>query len=166
MQLLAIISTILFFGFIIAGVCKFGLLHSYSAYASKWGSVAGIPIWSIVTLLSAFLIMPCLIEIAAFSPFQFLGFLTPLYLIGVSLTPTWETDPIVKRWHVILATLCAISGLLWLVLVMNWKLLIVPLVVVLMGLVTGTWDTSYVFWLEMIMFTSVYATTWFLLFFV
>ena len=164
MQLITIISTILFFGFIIAGVCKFGLLHSYSAYASKWGKVVGIPLWSIITFLSAFLIMPCLIEVLAFSPFQFLGFLTPLYLIGVSLTPTWETDPVVKKWHVVLASLCAACGFLWLLLTMNWKLLIVPVSVALLGLVTGTWKTSYVFWLEMIMFTSVYSTTLFLLF--
>ena len=163
MKLLAITSTTLLFSFIIFGVVRFGLLPSYSSYASKWGKVWGLPIWSVVTLLSAALIMPVLIEVM--SPmFQFLGFLTPLYLIGVSLTPTWETDPVVRKWHVILAGLCAAFGVAWLVFTMNIWLLVVPIVVSLVGVFTWSWKNNYVFWLEMIMFSSVYATALFLLF--
>lgn len=157
MEILAIIATVLLFGFIIAGICKFGLLHSYSAYASKWGEVGGIHIWSLITFASAFFLMPCLIELGALSAFQFLGFLTPLYLIGVSLTPTWETDPEVKKWHVVLAGLCAVSGLLWLLLTVQTWFLIIPGIIALLGLFTRTWKTDYIFWLEMIMFVSVYV---------
>ena len=157
MEILAIISSILLFGFIVAGVCRFGLLHSYSAYSTKWGSFLGMPVWSLVTFFAAFLLMPVLIELGVGSAFQFLGFLTPVYLMGVSLTPGWQGGGEVFRYHVVLAGLCAVCGMLWTFLTVGAFSYVVPVVVILLGLVTGTWRKDYIFWLEMVAFLSVYS---------
>ena len=158
----SIISAMLLFGFIILGVLRFGLLDSYSAYSSRWEKAVpmnNMNLWSIVTFVAAFLLTPGLVELGALSAWQFLGFLTPLYLIIVSLTPKWATDERQRKIHTVFAALCALGAFTWLVLtVKNITAFIVMLVFILaLGFLSGTMKSSLIFWLEMLMFLSVYA---------
>jgi len=162
MMSLTIISTILFFGFIILGVVKFGILTSYSAYSSKWGDAIPIKdmnLWSIVTIISALLLTPPLIESGANDSWQFLGFLTPIYLIVVALTPNWETNNKEHIVHTTFALLCIITSLLWLFLVKQYyiQLILIMFSIMIAGTVTGTLKRCFVFWLEMLMFLSNYG---------
>jgi len=163
LSIFSVISTLLLFGFIFAGVARFGLLPSYSDYAPFWGKAVPINnmnLWSVVTLVSAFLLCPALLELGTASAFQFLGFLVPLHLIVVSLTPRWKTDRRQCIIHFISAGLCALGGLLWLTLVMDaWRLLaIVGTFVLTLALFSGSLRSSAVFWGEMMMFLSVFLT--------
>ena len=163
LSIFSVISTLLLFGFIFAGVARFGLLPSYSDYAPFWGKAVPINnmnLWSVVTLVSAFLLCPALLELGTASGLQFLGFLVPVYLIVVSLTPKWKTDPVQHTVHFIAAGLCAVGGLLWLGLVMKaWRLLgIVGTFILTLALFSGSLRTSAIFWVEMLMFLSVFLT--------
>lgn len=161
--LFVLMSTLALFSFIGAGVVRFGLLPSYSSYSSKWGKAVpmnNMNLWSMVTFVAAFLLCPALLELGAASMWQFLGFLTPVYLITVSLTPGWETDRKQYVVHMIAATLCAAGGLGWLVIVMHSLkvLACVMAFVATMALFSGTAKSCWLFWAEMFMFVSVYAT--------
>ena len=155
------ISAILLFGFILSGVAKFGLQHSYSAYAQKWAvekPLNNANMWSIVTILAAFFVCPILIEFGAGLSWQFLGFLTPVYLIIIGLTPEFETKPVQFWIHFIFSVLCFFGGLGWLFFIMHAGKLVggVIVFVLTMALMTGTFKTSAVFWTEMVLFLSVY----------
>lgn len=160
---LTIASLVLFAGFILLGIKKFGLLDSYSAYSSKWDKAVPIKnmnLWSIVTILAAGLLCPCIIETGIENHWQFLGFLTPVYLITVACTPNWETN---KKEHIIhstLAILCAIAAMLWIVLVRKqfYIALTYTLICIALGLFTKTLKRAYTFWGEIAMFSSVYCS--------
>ena len=149
---------LLLFGFIVAGVLKFGLLTSYSAYAKMWeGTVSTFNLWSIVTLFSAFLLCPPLITLAA--PYQFIGFLTPVYLFVVALTPEWETNNTQMILHRVFSILCAIGSLIWIIFIVGtWKILLtIAGCIFLLMILTGSYR-DIVFWLEMIVFITTYLT--------
>ena len=155
------LSAIMLFGFIGLGVLRFGLLGSYSAYSSKWGAAVpmnNMNLWTIVTLVAAFLLCPALLELGAASPLQFLGFLTPVYLIVVSLTPDWQTDRTQYVVHMVFAALCFAGGLAWMLLVMRGFGILcgVAAFILALALLSGTQRSSAVFWTEMFMFASVY----------
>lgn len=155
MLTLTILSTTLFFGFIIFNTFKFSILTSYSAYGTVWGKLSkNINIWSAITVLSAFLLTPPLIEAGVENPFQFLGFFMPVYLIAVGLTPEWETDKKQAFWHSFFAFLCAISAIIWLILfkACYFQIIFIFVLCTISAIWTKTWKECYVFWLEMLIF--------------
>ena len=161
--LLTFISCLTLFCFIFLGIGKFGLLPSYSAYSSKWNEavpISNMNLWSIVTLVAAVLLIPVLLEISADSPIQFLGFFTPIYLICVSFTPNWQNDDKEYKYHVIFALLCAICAFLYIGLILNrWGCILGSLIIILtISILSKTLKTHLVFWLEMIMFLSMYLS--------
>lgn len=155
---LVFISIILLYGFIFLGVRVFGLLNSYSAYASKWTEkvpIDNMHLWSIVTIAAAILMIPPMIEVGLGSTLQFLGFFVPAYLICVGLTPTWESNRKEHVYHSVFAVLCAIGALCWIVFVANiWYIALPPLITfAVLMMYTGRYN-AYIFWGEMVMFTS------------
>lgn len=164
----AIISTLLLFGFIVLGVNKFGLLHSYSTYAYEWPKVVPIKnmnLWSIITIAAAFLITPVLLELASASAIQFVAFLVPVYLMVVALTPEFLTNKKQGIIHRVFTVLCMTGGFFWLFVVMKaWLVfLIVSAAMAILGFSSKTLKTSNVFWLEMVFFLSVYITVFLVL---
>ena len=161
--ILTIISAILLLGFIILGVRKFGLLYSYSDYAAKWEKAVdlkGLNLWSIVTLVAAFLLVPVMVGVGVGSALQFLGFFAPVYLMFVALTPEWATDDTQFIYHVIFTCICAACGILWSIFVAHTYILmlIVAGVALAVSLFTKTLKEDYVFWGEMAMFLTVYIS--------
>ena len=157
-----IISLIVFAGFVVLSVKKFGWLHSYSAFAAKWNEAVPINnahLWSIVTIFSAFFLIPAMLEAGDESPLQFLGFAAPVYLAVVGLTPEWETKNKQKIIHLIGTGICAAAALMWLILALRlWYLIPISLLIVgCAAYFTHTIKISYIFWLEMVMFLAVYT---------
>ena len=160
---LLLLSCLMLFCFISFSVGKFGFLPSYSAYSSKWNEtipIQNMNLWSIITFIAAFCIMPVLLEMSDGSNFQFLGFFTPVYLIAVSLTPKWASDPNEHKYHVIFASLCALCAFLYIILTLHqiWVLVGVLLIIGIVAVLTKTYKTNLVFWLEMIMFLGMYLS--------
>lgn len=156
--LLTALSAILFFGFVIIGVRKFGLLSCYSAYAAKWAPQRESQLnpWQLVTIVSAFLLVPVLLEGAEGSIYQCFGFLAPAFLTMVGASPKYETDRFqwwihqIGAWGTVLFVVCysIIFGLWWLI-----------LIVFLIGMVIA-WKTGFkeywMFWGEMAMYLGTY----------
>ena len=88
------LSMILLVAFNIICLKKFGLLSCYSAYGAKWGDwekehhfTNGLNIWSVITFLTAALLIPPMLTTSAGNPLQFLCFFAPVYLFLVAFTP-------------------------------------------------------------------------------
>lgn len=161
MTAIVFLSFCILAAFIGLGVCLFGLLRSYSAYAAKWTEelpLHNVHVWSLVTIVAAFLMVPPMIDAGEGNPLQFLGFFAPLYLILVGLTPEWETSKGQHRVHMAGAIVCALCAFAWLVLVRHLWYIVLIFALIFAGIayLLKRFD-AYVFWGEMIMFTSVYA---------
>ena len=159
-----ILSFILLVGFIaLSTFLNRELPGSYSAFSALWADeipMSNLNVWSIVTAIVAFLMVPPMIEAGDGSYFQCLGFFAPLYLIVVSLTPEWDIDKRQHRVHVIGAALCAFLALLWLVLIRGhwWLVCACFVAAVIAGSWTKTLPGCRVFWGECVMFLSVYLS--------
>ena len=154
MLILKLLAAILFWGFLAISIYRWGIPHSYSMLAYKWSKTT----WTTVTILIAFLITPILIELGALSAYQFLGFLTPVWLMLVATTPNFLTDKTQNTLHNTFTGLCVVSNLLWLTLVTHyiWVSILVVLLIAILALLTKSIKTSYIFWLEMIMFLTIF----------
>lgn len=161
---LVIASIVLFAGFVLLGIWKFGLLPSYSAYADKWAIAVPIDektnIWSAVTIIVAILMVPALVEAGQDNPWQFLGFFCPLYLIVVGFTPRWAHSIKQHIIHSVGAFLCAGAALCWLLLVRRqFPIAVFSLLGTLaLALLTRSVKKSITFWAEMAMFIAVYIS--------
>ena len=161
---LTIASFVLFAGFVLLGIWKFGLLPSYSAYADKWAVAVPIDdrtnLWSAVTIIVAMLMVPALVETGYGNPWQFLGFFCPLYLIVVGFTPKWAHSIKQHIIHSVGAFLCAGAAVCWLILVRRQLPIAVfsLLGALALALATKSLKKSYTFWAEMAMFAAVYVS--------
>ena len=168
-SLFTVLSTVILFSFISGGIIRFGLQPSYSVYSKKWSDAVPINstnLWSIITIVAAFLLCPAMLEVAAGSALQFLGLLTPVYLIITALIPDWYTSKKVYLVHAISALLCMCGSLVWLIAIMHaFKVVvIIGIFYMTIALLTGTTRTSMVFWFEMWLLVSVYVSVLLLLF--
>ena len=159
-----IASFVLLFGFIGLGIFKFGLLPSYSAYAAKWSERVPLPtnvhLWSIITILAAFLLTPVMVDLGEGNLLQCLGFFAPIYLMVVGLTPTYETNPKAWKIHTWGAAVCAVLALVWIVFVAKcWPaFLACAFLMFFLAILTGTHEKSAIFWGEMALFLGTYVT--------
>ena len=159
----AIMAMVLLGGFIGLSVWRFGLLKSYSAYARKWKEfipMRNANVWSIVTVIVAILMMPALIERAAGSPLQFFGFLAPVYLIAVAMTPDYQTNHKQMLVHRLMTICCAVGFIVYVYFGLRlWFVLLICLAACyfLIGLPTRSIKTSYILWAECAMFSAAFV---------
>lgn len=160
-----LISMILFVTFNIICLNKYGLLSCYSAYGPKWSEwekqhpkTKGINIWSVVTFITAALLMPPMIVTGTGSALQFLCFFAPLYLFLVSFTPNYDTVKKQNIVHQIGAWTCVALILVWLFVIVHKWIVLLPVFVLtfVIGLGTRTLKESLIYYLEMAMFLSTY----------
>jgi len=170
-----ILSIVILTGFVALGIRKFGLQPSYSAYAPKWKKavpIHNVNLWSLVTIIVAILFMFGMIEAGAGSPWQFLGFLSPAYLVLVALTPLKdeedekdESSEEVKKdnkrkriTHVVGAILCSVATVAWLILVAH-KIWLAPIALYIpfcFGFASRSCKSSATLWSELALFIAGY----------
>ena len=163
-QIFIYFSALILFGFVILGCLQYGLQSCYSAYAAKWHEFyPKLNIWSVVTLISAFLMVPVLLEVSTGSNWQFLGFLAPVSLFLVAMSPEYAKDTFQWWMHQVGAWGAVLFVLLYIILVAHWLFwIIIPLALVALGFSfvrKGTW----MFWFEMATYLSTYAVIIFML---
>jgi len=160
-----IISMVLFIGFNIICLKKYGLLSCYSAYGPKWAewekehpATKGINIWSLITIVSAALLIPPMIATAVGNPLQFLCFFAPLYLFLVGLTPNYQEDKKANIIHQIGAWGCVAMILVWLFIIVKKWVVLLPVftLALVIGFGTRTIKESITYYLEMAMYISIY----------
>ena len=114
---------------------------------------------AMIALLCTFLI-PCWLELSEGSNFQFLAFLAPAALMFVGFTPAFKDADMYNTIHNIAAYTCAVFALLWIILVTPyWYVILIVLgVIALAAILTKTWATCYIYWLEMVAFVSLFVS--------
>lgn len=104
------------------------------------------------------LLIPSWIELSDGSNFQFMSFLSPAALMFVGFTPAFNDGDMYKTIHNIAAYTCATFAMLWIILVTPfWYVILIVLgVMIIAAIATNSWKTSYVYWLEMVAFVSLF----------
>ena len=165
MMYLTIASLIILGGFIVISVRLFGLQKSYSSYAARWKEkypIKNMNLWSIVTIVVAFLQLIPMITSLEGSMIQFVAFLVPCYLITVACTPDYQEDKGEKIVHYIATALCAAGFLICVSFGVQPSLWWLPLLwaagfLFFIGLPSKTAASSLVLWLECAMFAASYT---------
>lgn len=161
---LTAISFVLYFGFVILGVCKFGLLSCYSAYGPKWQPDRSSKInwWQIITCVTALLIVPVLLECSEGNPYQFLGFLAPASLLLVGATPDYQTNNFSMILHQIGAWSAVVFITAYSILIPNlwWVVAILVAISIVLGIIK---KGTFMFWAEMAMYLSTFIIVFLLI---
>jgi hypothetical protein len=112
-----------------------------------------------IVLLAIFL-MPCWLTLSDGSDYQFLSFLSSMALTFVGASPAFDEDHLENTIHNVSAYICAICALLWIVLVTHfWYLILISFVIVaILAVLTKTWRTCYIYWLEIGVFLSTFSS--------
>lgn len=156
-----ITSLILFIGINAISIKKYGLLSCYSAYGPEWDAERrkyyDINVWSLITIITAALIVPPMIERGADNPWQFLGFVAPLYLFLVGFTPHYLTSKTEGTIHRVGAIASLVLSLIWFILILHlWYVPFVIFAVAMMLMVLTKTFESWMWWGEISMYASVY----------
>lgn len=166
-----ILSMIILVGFNVISIKKFGLLDCYSAYGAKWGDwekehsfTNGLNLWSLITFLSAALLIPPMLLSSVGNPWQFLCFFAPVYLFLVAFTPYYSRSKVDNLIHQIGSWTCVVFILIWLIFIVHRWFILVPVTIstMVVGFGTNTFKESLIYYLEVIMYISVYLTLIFL----
>ena len=106
------------------------------------------------------LLLPAWLEISALSPFMFTAFLAAGGIIFTGAAPAFNNSQMENRVHTVSAIFAAIFALLWIILVAKlwWFIIVWAVLISLVALLTNTWKTSYVYWLETIAFLSTFTS--------
>lgn len=158
---LTLASLIIFFVFNILGIRKFGFKSCFSDYGELWGNAVPIKnmnLWSIVLGVAAALLIPTILQSTEGNPWQFIGFLAPLYLFLVVFTPNYKKNKKANLFHQIGAYTCAVGMLVWMLALMHmW----IPVVVCFalffgIGFAAKNLKESITYYLELPLFFSTY----------
>ena len=106
------------------------------------------------------LLLPAWLEISALSPFMFTAFLAAGGIIFTGAAPAFNNSQMENRVHTVSAIFAAIFALLWIILVAKlwWFIIVWAVLISLVALLTNTWKTSYIYWLETIAFLSTFTS--------
>lgn len=155
---LVLFTMVVLYGFIAISISEFGLLRSYSAYASKWAEKRpnrNMEVWSFFTVIVAFLMFPAMLNAGDGNPAQFLGMFVPMYLVAVGLTPHYETDEKQRRIHTFCAILCAALAAIWIVFISgHLNVILWSLAAAFLAMMLTKSYRSIILWLEIVMFAS------------
>lgn len=155
--ILLTISTIMFFGFVAINLIKFGLLDCYSAYGMLWQKQPHeINWWSAITILSALLMIPVLLENSDNSIWQFTGFLAPMSLVLVGATPQYNIEKAAWWLHQLGAWLAVVFVVLYMVFIGKSFIWMVIFVTIAGGLTIWK-STHWMLWFEIAVYACIYA---------
>ena len=132
------------------------LSNTYYLYKEKWnnGWLFCLMMYFVVALM-----MPAWISLSEGSNFQFLAFLAPASIAFVGTAPKFKDSQLESRVHTISAIIAAACSLLWVALVTPfwWVMLIWLGLIALASVLTSSYKTAYVYWLEQVAFGSTFT---------
>lgn len=132
------------------------LSNTYYLYKEKWNK--GWLFCLMMYLVVAFM-MPAWISLSEGSNFQFLAFLAPASIMFVGTAPRFKDSQLESRVHTVSAIIAAACSLLWVALVTpyGWVMLIWLGFIALAAILTSSYKTAYVYWLEQVAFGSTFT---------
>lgn len=140
----------------------FGIPKSLSDTYYLWkehngkGYLFSLMMYAVVTFM-----MPAWITMSEGSDFQFLAFLAPAAIAFVGTAPRFKDTNLENHVHMTSAYLAAAFALLWVALVTPywWVILIWLCIVAAISVLTSSYKTALVYWLETIAFGSTFTAT-------
>lgn len=139
------------------GVPK-SLSDTYYLYKNKkkWTRV----LFPIMMVSMVAFLMPAWLEISAASALQFLAFLASGGILFVGTAPAFMSSNLENKVHTYSAIAAALFSLLWVILVgkMWYMILFWLILLTITAIVTKTWKTSYIYWLETVAFLSTFSS--------
>lgn len=110
--------------------------------------------------LMVIFLMPCLLQLSCNSDFQCFAFLSMLSLLFVGICPRILEYNIESKIHNIAAIISTIFAILWIILVTPYwyVILIIFACITAVAILTKTWKTCYIYWLEIVTFISTFIS--------
>lgn len=158
MLTLFIISFVVFFGYNIAIISKFGVPSSLSNSFYLLEDVKkGLGyLFTVMLYTTVFTLLPELMSVGSNPTFDFLKFFCAAMLGFVGSAPAFRG--IDKEFHSIFAMVSAATGFLWIILATPyWYVLLISALVMMSVMLLTKTQKSITYWLEMIMFAAIYA---------
>ena len=132
------------------------LSNTYYLYKEKCnkGWLFCLMMYAVVALM-----MPAWISLSEGSNFQFLAFLAPASIAFVGTAPRFRDGGLENKVHTVSAIIAAACSLLWVALVTPywWVMLIWLGLIALAAILTSSYKTCLVYWLETIAFGSTFT---------
>lgn len=158
-----IIAAIIFTIYNVASLAAFNVPRSLSRTYYLWQEAEpklkyAFPL--MIYLVVAFL-MPAWITLSEGSPFQFLAFLAPAAILFVGTAPAFMSSSLENAVHQVSAYVAAALSLLWIVLVTPywWVIFIWLGFVDIASILTSSYKTSYIYWLELVALGATFTST-------
>lgn len=106
------------------------------------------------------LLIPVWLEATEGSNLQFLSFLTCAAIMFVGAAPNFKGIGVENVVHIVSAVIAAVCAMLWCIFVVGSGIIIVGYLLLFfnLALCTNSLKTSYVFWLEMAAFISLFTS--------
>ena len=156
-----IIATAIFVAYNAVSLANFGVPKSLSMTYYLWGEKANKG-WLFCLMMYAVVafMMPAWITMSEGSDFQFLAFLAPASIAFVGTAPRFKDGDLENKVHTISAIIAAACSLAWVALVTPywWVMLIWLGFIALASVLTSSYKTAYVYWLEQVAFGSTFTT--------
>lgn len=114
----------------------------------------------IMMILTSWLLLPAWLEISASTHLEFLAFLAAGGIMFTGAAPAFKKHSLENRVHSISALLSSLFAIIWIICVSKlWWVLVVWLVLIaLIAVITKTWKTSLIFWLETVAFLATFTS--------
>ena len=107
------------------------------------------------------LMMPAWITMSEGSNFQFLAFLAPAAIAFVGTAPAFKSDDLENKVHTYSAYIAAACSLLWVAVITPywWMILVWFGFIALASILTSSYKTCLVYWLEQVAFGATFTST-------
>lgn len=155
-----IVALAIFLAYNALSVALFGIPESLSNtyYLWKAKSDKGFLFPVMMYLVVAFM-MPAWITLSEGSNFQFLAFLAPAAIAFVATAPAFKSDDLESVVHITAAAMAATYSLAWVALVTPyWYVILIWLgFIALASVLTSSYKTCLVYWLEQVAFGSTFT---------
>ena len=158
MAAFSIIGICLFCLYVVITTWLFFIPESLSSSYYLW-KTAKSPFRFFLIVTSLLLAAP-MIALGKESIWQFTGFLAPACLMFTGVAADFKNKELIDRWvHPLCAVICAISSIVWICCIAEMPLFLLTSFIIcgIMALVTRTVKKSYIFWLEMSCFLSIFC---------
>ena len=157
-----IIATCIYVVYNAIAIAIFGIPESLSNTYYLWKEKNGKG-WLFPLMMYAvvILMMPAWISLSEGSNFQFLSFLAPASIMFVGTAPRFKDGDLENKVHTISAIIAAVCSLAWVALVTPywWVMLIWLGFIALAAILTSSYKTCLVYWLEQIAFGATFTST-------
>lgn len=155
-----IVATCIYVAYNAIAIAIFGVPESLSNTYYLWKERNGKG-WLFPLMMYAvvILMMPAWITMSEGSDFQFLAFLAPASIAFVGTSPRFKDGDLENKVHTYSAIIAAACSLLWVALVTPywWVMLTWLGFIALASVLTSSYKTCLVFWLEQVAFLSTFT---------